>query len=151
MMSMPIPAFEESGYLPAGDHEATIDEVEVVLGSAGFRRREVMRNLREILEELWGLGVDTVWIDGSFVSSRKRPDDVDLIYVRPPNADPGQWGRLAPQNRYWLESNYGIDLWEYPSTARHGGPGGPNQTIKEFFETDMDGVPKGHILVRRPA
>jgi hypothetical protein len=147
---MPIPQLEDSGYLPEGDHEATLDEVELVFGSAGFKRRELMGNLKEIAEELWGLGVSMIWIDGSFISAKRRPDDVDVIYVCPDEGDPASWGRLSPSQRKWLESNYGIHLWEYPSEGRHGGRMGRHQTIKEFFETDADGVAKGHVMVRRP-
>lgn len=152
LLVMPIPPLEETGYLPGGDHEATLDEVEQMFGSSGFKRREIMGNLRDVMLELWALGVDTVWLDGSFISSKRRPGDVDVVYVPPAGADTTTWGRLAATGdaRRRLEDYYGIHLWEYPSYGRHGGPLSRTQTIKEFFETDDDDVPKGHILVRRP-
>ena len=44
----------------------------------------------------------------------------------------------------WVD---GIDLWPMPSPQQKGRFARP-QTIKQFMETDRNGVPKGHILVK---
>lgn len=147
---MTLPPLERAGgayeYLPAGDHEAALDEVEHQFGCSTFRRRELMTSLREVVDKLRGLGVTTIWIDGSFVSSKQRPGDVDVIYAKPIGADTATWGLLAPSRRDEVRKYYRCHLWEYPSYGRHAGRS--PKTIKEFFETDDDDVPKGHILLR---
>ena len=147
---MTIPPLQDAAggyrYLPAGDHEATLDEVEQAFGSSTFKRRELMKGLRDVVGKLRELGVETIWVDGSFVSSKERPGDVDVIYVRPDGADTTLWGLLAPARRDAAMKYFRCHLWEYPSYGKHAG--GTPKTIKQFFETDDDDVPKGHIVLR---
>lgn len=149
--SMAIPTLEDRGgaydYLPPGDHVATIDEVSHVFGSSTFRRRQLMDGLRQVVAKLREFGVETIWVDGSFISSKERPGDVDVIYVRPSGADTSQWGLLSPSRRDAAKQYFGCDLWEHPSCGRHAG--GKAKSIKQFFDTDNDGIDKGHILLRR--
>lgn len=148
---MTIPPLAGQGgsykYLPPGDHEATLSEVESAFGSSGFKRRQLMDGLREVATRLWGLGVETIWVDGSFISSKERPGDVDVIYVRPDGVDTSGWGLLSPSRREEAKEYFKCDLWEHPAHGRHAG--GRAMPLKHFFETDSDGTKKGHILLRR--
>jgi hypothetical protein len=79
--------FNEKGLLPAGDYILTIDEL---LGSmlvngpnptpinwdAGWRRRLVV-NLAILANQLWGVGIKNIFIDGSFVEEKDHPNDID--------------------------------------------------------------------------
>ena len=49
---MDIPALQENGELPPGEHPATVDDVEAVFGSSTGRRKLLMRGLRDAIEKV---------------------------------------------------------------------------------------------------
>jgi hypothetical protein len=64
---MPIPEFDDqTGYLPAGDHSASLDEMEQRFCGT-FRRREIFKELKHVVEQLEAKGVDNI------ASTRERP------------------------------------------------------------------------------
>jgi len=143
---MPIPSRDdELGYLPPGEHEATLEEVEQTFGLRNFRRREIMKGLKRVLEQLKARGVETVFLDGSFVTEKERPNDVDTIYVAPPGADPATWGLLSPQRQGDLRRVDRVHLWSHPSLQPPKHPGAPPKPLVEFFQTDRDDNPKGIV------
>jgi hypothetical protein len=81
---MPIPALTSEGYLPPGIHECTLEELEERFGR--FQRTDVRPRLFADLQrfvravKVTGFFVAIV-IDGSFVSSKDAPNDVDVILV----------------------------------------------------------------------
>lgn len=82
--TMPIPEFNDRGFLPAGVHDASLDEVLDRFGRfKGTGRREVLgERLAGFLEEARGTGlVDSVIVDGSFTTSKAEPGDIDLVVV----------------------------------------------------------------------
>lgn len=82
---MPIPPLDDAtGYLPAGDHRGTWDELVERFGGT-YGRRQILQGLRFVLDQLRSRGVTLVWIDGSFTTDKPRPRDVDVIYVPLPN------------------------------------------------------------------
>lgn len=141
---MPIPEVGDSGYLPAGDWEATWDEIVERFGT-GPRRREILNGLQQVVSELRNAGVTTIWFDGSFVSAKHRPSDVDVVFKPPTDRVLRLPTVMTAPYRDELKRQARVDLWQYPSFGRHGG--GPLQNIKTFFETDDDDVPKGHIAL----
>lgn len=109
----------------------------------GSRRRRIFANLVEAIKALHDdFGVDTLWLDGSFVTDRARPGDVDVVYRVPVGADPSTWGEYAPARRHSLEASRMIDLWPYPSPQPGGATGTMN--ILEFFSS-KNGVAKGLV------
>ena len=154
---MPIPDLDATtGYLPPSEHFASLDEVLEVFGTGGFRRKELAPELRWIWDQLRDRGVTQMWVDGSFVTAKKRPGDIEVVYLVPENADPTNWGELAPAERETLKRRHGIDLWPHPSpqprTNKRGlhtqAFGGHPIPITEYFSTDREGIPKGIVVVR---
>jgi hypothetical protein len=79
---MPLPAFNEFGDLPEGNHPASLDEVVARFGSGSDQRRAVTDRLRR----LYTLALATEHLDrlvvfGSYVSDVNEPNDVDVILV----------------------------------------------------------------------
>jgi hypothetical protein len=148
---MPIPEFDDqTGYLPAGDHGASLDEMEQRFCGT-YRRRQIFTGLKRVVEQLEANGVETIWIGGSFVTDKERPGDVDVVYVPPPGSDPAGWGLLSPSRRKDLKEIWRVDLWKSDSPQRVPGKPLQRQTIKEFFGTDKDGVAKGFIQLSKEA
>lgn len=143
---MPLPEFEPAtGYLPGGQvHAATIDEIRERFGGT-YRRRELLANFEDVVRLLRELGVTEIMIGGSFVTSKQRPGDIDVIYVPPAGADPGTWGSLAPNRRHELKSRSRVDLWKYPSPQPVSGNPFRTQTIESFFSRDRDGIERGLV------
>ena len=81
---MPVPDFDEGGFLPPGVHFCTLDEVKRRFGL--FQRSDRRPNL---FNSLLGLMADVqrtdlfvaVVLDGSFVTAAATPNDIDLILV----------------------------------------------------------------------
>ena len=71
-----IPAPNAIGELPPGMHLATLAEVEAVFVTTP-RRRRLFEGLRRALQNLHAAGVRRVFIDGSFVTTKADPNDVD--------------------------------------------------------------------------
>ena len=72
-------------------HWATWDEVSSVFGSTPWRR-QLLAGLEVAIESLRRAGCGTVYIDGSFVTSKEVPNDFDACWedagVAPELLDP---------------------------------------------------------------
>lgn len=140
---MPIPETDANGNLPPGVHDATLDEVIERYGT-GVRREKITTGLRVVVLSLRRLHVTEIWVDGSYVTDKLRPGDVDVIFSPPIPTDYGKWGILEPdpQKRLQLKKQYRVDL--LPSQAVSDNFW--RQPILNHFQIDKrDGSPKGII------
>ena len=129
-----IPPFEKStGLLPPGEYEASLAEIRETL-CWSYRRRVIYGGLEYVAGELRSHQVDRIWVDGSFVTSKERPGDVDVAYEVPQNSDPDDWGWLSPVRHNDLKKFRRVDLHQ-------DWPGQPR--ISNYFQQDRDGTPKG--------
>ena len=64
------------GELPPGMHTATLEEVEAVFVTTP-RRRRLFEGLRRAIQNLHAAGVRRVFINGSFVTTKADPNDID--------------------------------------------------------------------------
>jgi hypothetical protein len=70
--------------LPPGVHDCTLDEVRQCFGEfqTTDRRPKLYIKLETLVREAWATGsVTDIVIDGSFVTAKPDPDDIDLILV----------------------------------------------------------------------
>ena len=68
------------GYLPPGVHTTTLDEFQQRFGfSAG--RQTLLQNLQELINIASRAGALRIFIDGSFVTDKENPGDIDAILV----------------------------------------------------------------------
>lgn len=87
---MPVlPGFTPQGTLPASDYDLTLDELEasvLVLGPGEPKdhqvwdaawREHLVGNLRVMVGQLWAVGIDRIFIDGSFAEDKNHPNDID--------------------------------------------------------------------------
>ena len=73
--------FNEYGYLPKGVHRMTLEEVEETFSkNKSLKRQEIMAEYKKHLNDLITTGyyIDH-WIDGSFVTSKENPKDIDTL------------------------------------------------------------------------
>jgi len=82
-----IPEFIDGYYLPPGIHKCTIAEVEKKLACSSETRKKVWKCFKRSLERFLEIGLIPVkiLINGSFVTGRKEPGDVDSVFWVPPD------------------------------------------------------------------
>ena len=131
---MPIPNFDEKGLLPPGIHDCSLDEIRERFGTyqGTDRRVELYAKLQAFLEEVRSTRlVVAVIVDGSFVTSKPNPEDIDLILVL--SSDHDFSAKLRPfeynvLSRRRVRRRYGFDLF----VARENRPEYNEYT--EFFQ-----------------
>lgn len=85
---MTIPAaFTAHGLLPVGEHSATFAELRasVLVSGTGQQgsqwdavwRRHLVGNAELLVTQLWQVGIGQIFLDGSFVEDKDRPNDID--------------------------------------------------------------------------
>lgn len=158
---MAIPDFDDAGNLPAGVHDATIDEVRqhlVETFEGSLTRRVIFewwRQHRAALLEV--VPVSEQWLGGSFASSKPDPNDMDLVIV----LDGPTYDDLPRQRQLLLlplvAGNYTEEIWQcdtYPVLSYpEGHPGRDAYLVaferwQEHFGHDRQGQPRGFVRVR---
>ncbi|HVT89400.1 MAG TPA: hypothetical protein VHD56_11150 [Tepidisphaeraceae bacterium] len=77
-----IPPFDEHGYLPSGVHQATLDEV-IDLFETGTEQREAQgQSLLWLAPLCQRAGITRLLINGSFVTTKDDPNDVDCVALQ---------------------------------------------------------------------
>lgn len=84
---MKLPPFNEFGLLPAGDYPLTISDLRessLVVPGEGYSkgwdgpwRAKLVDNLSVMASQLWTVGINDIFIDGSFVEDKDHPNDID--------------------------------------------------------------------------
>lgn len=111
---MPIPEFDADGFLPDGIHDCSWAELRNRFGSfqRSDRRAHLYLQLEEFASELRTLGHPFILlVNGSFVTSRPEPNDVDFILVLPET-----WSfraELTPQTYSLLSKTYVKRRWTF--------------------------------------
>lgn len=78
-----IPDFRLDGYLPEGMYRASIAEVTFRFGSSNGRRRRLIMRVRRWVELARAIGAKRLFIDGSFITAKLDPNDVDAVVWLP--------------------------------------------------------------------
>ena len=86
-----LPPFDSDGLLPPGDYALTFEELrqtQLVKGPEGADstwdaawRGSLVANLEIMTRQLWQVGVQDVFADGSFVEEKDHPNDIDGYFV----------------------------------------------------------------------
>ncbi len=80
-----IPDLNHNGYLPPGIHPATLDEIAARFGTEPELRRVQMESLRWTVALAWRAGVRRIVVNGSFVTDKWEPNDVDCVLLVGPD------------------------------------------------------------------
>ncbi|MBX9258890.1 hypothetical protein H1Q63_34045 [Desmonostoc muscorum CCALA 125] len=74
-----IPEFNENGNLPPGVYWAEWEEFKEIFGT-NLTRQRMIDGLELAMTQLKAVGCRTIYIDGSFVSSKQKPGDFDACW-----------------------------------------------------------------------
>ncbi len=130
-----IPAFSDEGYLPAGLHRATVEEIHARFGQESELRRVQWESLRWLVELARRAGVRRIVVNGSFVTDKLEPNDVDcvlLVEAGFPRDQAAEADLLS-----------GVPFINMELVDQEGF----EQFTEKTFATDRDLVPKGMIEV----
>jgi hypothetical protein len=80
-----IPHCNDDGYLPPGIHRATLEEIDSRFGQESELRRAQMQSLRWLIDLAKRAGARRVVVNGSFVTDKSEPNDVDCVLLIGPD------------------------------------------------------------------
>lgn len=93
-MESSIPDFTDEGLLPPGDYAVTFDELRGSVLARGpatsspFRdgwdaewRRHLIGQAEILCGQLWAVGIEDIFLDGSFVEAKGHPNDIDGYFT----------------------------------------------------------------------
>src|SRR5262249_33697958 len=83
MSTASIPPFRDDGYLPEGVYVATLPEVMFRFGTSSPRRRRLALRLKRWVELVAAVGCSRLLVDGSFVTFKAEPNDIDAVVLLP--------------------------------------------------------------------
>jgi len=137
-----IPKHDANGLLPPGTHQATWEEVCERFGYTEWRK-QLLTGLKEAAKALAKANVRTLWLDGSFITTKEVPGDFDGCWdvtgVNLADMDPVllkfDFQRAAQKAKYYGEL--------FPATWETS----PGVTFLDFFQESRDGDPKGIIAI----
>ncbi len=113
---MPVPPFDEHGFLPPGVHACSLEELRTRFGSfqASDCRPQLFARLKAFLSEARAARlVVGVVVNGSFVTAKPEPNDIDLIVIVNPghsftaDLSPGEYAVLSKRRVF---RHHGFDL-----------------------------------------
>jgi hypothetical protein len=143
-----IPDFDENGNLPAGVHVASWGEIARKLGWT-IRRRELLAGLESGLDALRKAGCQRVFLNGSFVTEKEEPGDIDVAWD-PEGVDVDRLLDLEPlfgefaNRRTAQKAKFGCEFFPSSLTADSVG-----NDFLAFFQIDKEtGARKGIVEVK---
>lgn len=132
--------------LPAGIFDATLSEIQLRY-TTNTHRKELFEGLKKALTNLFNAGCQQIFLDGSFVTAKPKPNDYEVAwdprFVDPNILDPVfldfSQGTIHQKKKYLGEF--------FPSTFIEAKSG---KIFVDFFQTEKDtGVPKGIIRLQK--
>ena len=131
--------------MPSGVHDATLEELRDKLGW-GQRRKNLLDGLEIALRLMGNCGIKRVYLDGSFVTDKNRPGDIDGCYDIPPCTNLSAMYPIWPwtfPNRAVSKAMFGVEL--APSRAPATSSGEP---FISFFQKDRQGRRRGIVSIK---
>ena len=80
-----LPPFDDFGNLPAGIHSCTIEELVSRFGTGSEERETEINELLNFIDAAKKAGVQRLMVNGSFVTGRLAPNDVDVVILPGPD------------------------------------------------------------------
>ena len=139
-----IPNFNDQGGLPSGIYPVTLAEIAERFAN-NPARLALFEGLKGGLQNLQAAGVRRIFVDGSFVTTKPIPADIDGCWesgehVEVDKLDP-VWLDFS-HSRAAMKQKYGLDF--FPHFGIEAGSGKP---FVEFFQTSRNGTQRGILVV----
>lgn len=139
----------EHGLLPPGIHDLSLDQIDALFG--GFQRSErrmnLINRLRELVAQVGSFSFARhLIVDGSFITSKAEPNDIDIVFVVASGAlpmkvpvNPFEYNALSARR---LKKAYQFDVFVVPE-----GSEAYDHYVSYFarLKEGPDGVTKGLV------
>ena len=137
-----LPNLKKSGLLPIGIHSATWNEI---VENFGFNehRLNLLGGLRKGLDLLHRYGFTEVCIDGSFVTSKAFPNDVDVCY----DNTHMNWKKFITEHSEFNDLKNGSKIQKEKYQSEFYAYNAFEDSILQFFQFDRDHNPKGIVKI----
>ena len=130
-----LPPFDESGNLPRGIHRASIGEIVDRFGHGSPEREVEIRELLELIAWAKQHSVRRLIINGSFVTEKRDPNDVDVVL-------------LPSRDERRQETMFEGELtWPFLQILIAADDADLERWAADDFATDRNGCPKGVVEV----
>jgi hypothetical protein len=144
---MPIPDFTATGDLPVGVHRVSLPEALFRFGTGSKRRRRLALRL----ERVFRLATDTghlarFIVFGSFVTTKREPNDVDVFMIMDDNFDVAVLNRESQLmfDHAAAQTHFGCSVFWLRRLAAFGG----EEATVEYWQIKRDGTKRGLIEIR---
>lgn len=131
-----LPPFDDVGNLPPGIHSCSVAELVERFGNGSEEREAEISELVEFIEAANASGVRRLLVNGSFVTGKLAPNDVDVVILPGPDY-PRQGRALDSDELVWpfLQIIVAADDADFEAWATRQ------------FATDRKNRPKGVVEV----
>lgn len=137
-----LPEFSEHGVLPPAVHPTRLQEFKMKFGFNRYRQKMIEQGFLPVLNELRDNSVRNIFVDGSFVSEKPFPGDIDAYVLVPDRTHP-LFRFIAGRHEAWRRL-YGVHC--FPAIQKEGGFGS-EEHWKSFFGHQRDECPKGIVAL----
>ena len=135
-----IPNLKKSGPLPTGVHFATWNELVEKFG-VNEHRLHLLEGLKKGLKILWQYGCREVCIDGSFVTTKPLPNDIDVCY----DNTHMNWKKFIKEQPEFNDTRNGSRIQKEKYYSEFYAYNAFEDSILLFFQFDRDGNSKGIV------
>lgn len=110
---MAIPGFDSHGLLPSGVHQCTLTEIEQALCWNPHRQTLIQKFKICLSKEIRPLFPDPLYFDGSFITDKDLPDDIDVVLELSNSPDARKWQGLMfmQTHQQRLMVDYRVHFW----------------------------------------
>lgn len=137
-----LPNLKKSGLLPAGIHLATWKELNERFGF-NEQRRMLLNGLKRGLELLQKYGCNEVCIDGSFVTNKPFPNDVDVCY----DNTHMNWNKFIKDHPEFNDVKNGSTIQKEKYQSEFYAYNAFEDSILLFFQFDRNNNSKGIVKI----
>jgi len=95
-----LPTFDDFGNLPPGMHRCGVAELVARFGSGSPERVAEIDELQHFIEAAKSAGIRRLLVNGSFVTGKLSPNDVDVVFLPGPDY-PRKGRRLDSDEQVW--------------------------------------------------
>lgn len=95
-----LPPFDDVGNLPPGIHACSLVELIARFGIGSEERKAEISELTQFIEAAKTAGVRRLLVNGSFVTGKLAPNDVDVVFLPGPDY-PREGPRLDDEYLVW--------------------------------------------------
>jgi hypothetical protein len=149
-MRRALPDFDRNGNLPPGVYEIYSEDDKTFEERFGWNshRRRLLAGLKRAAKNMAAAGVREIWIDGSFITAKELPADIDGAWLAEGVIDVDRLDPVFLETdppRISMKKKYGVDF--LPADAQLADPDAEGGSVLAFFQKDRDGNRKGIVKI----